>query len=60
MPADVIYGSRDMIVIRGKVKAIFGEDNPLLTGHTIRARHRITKQTARFVAERLHTAVNEI
>ena len=57
MPADVIYGSRDMLVIRGKVDHIFGKDYTNLTAHTIRARHRITVVTARFLSERLHAAV---
>lgn len=56
MPADVIYGSRDMLVIRGKVETIFGKDVPHVTGHTIRARHRITVVTAKFLAQRLQAA----
>ena len=56
MPADVIYGSRDMLVIRGKVTNIFGADATHITAHTIKARHRITKVTAHFLAERLAAA----
>ncbi len=56
MPADVIYGSRDMFVIRGKVTTIFGSDATHITGHTIRARHRITLKAARFIAERIAAA----
>ncbi|HEY1063744.1 MAG TPA: alpha/beta hydrolase [Candidatus Saccharimonadales bacterium] len=56
MPADVIYGSRDMLVIRGKVATIFGADAAHITAHTIKARHRITKVTANFLAERLEAA----
>lgn len=59
MPAEVIYGSRDMLVIRGKVATIFGNDVPHITAHTIRARHRITKVTANFLASRLEAAVSE-
>lgn len=58
MPADVIYGSRDMLVIRGKVASIFGTDAPHITAHTIKARHRITKLTATFLADRLEAAQN--
>lgn len=58
MPAEVIYGSRDMVVIRGKVASIFGSDAPNITAHTIKARHRITKVTANFLAERLEAAAN--
>lgn len=56
MPAEVIYGLRDMVVIRGKVANIFGSDVPNITTHTINARHRITKVTANFLAERLEAA----
>jgi pimeloyl-ACP methyl ester carboxylesterase len=60
MPAEVIYGSRDMLVIRGKVTAIFGLDVDHITAHTIKARHRITPVTAEFLAERLKVAVGEL
>jgi pimeloyl-ACP methyl ester carboxylesterase len=56
MAADVIYGSRDMLVIRGKVATIFGDDAEHITGHTIKARHRISPVAARFLAERLLVA----
>jgi hypothetical protein len=59
MPAEVIYGSRDMLVIRGKVTAIFGLDVNHVTAHTIKARHKITSVTADFLAERLEEAVGE-
>lgn len=57
MPADVVYGSRDMLVIRGKVTAIFGQDLPHVSAHTVRARHEITKTAAKFLASRIRTAV---
>ncbi len=57
MPADVIYGSRDMLVIRGKVQTIFGSDSLNVTGHTIKARHRITPAAAKFIHERIITAL---
>lgn len=59
VPAEVIYGSRDMLVIRGKVTAIFGVDVNHITTHTIKARHRITPVTADFLATRLEAAVSE-
>jgi pimeloyl-ACP methyl ester carboxylesterase len=58
MPAEVIYGSRDMLVIRGKVQSIFGLDVDHITAHTIKARHRITPVTADFLAERLKVAAD--
>jgi cis-3-alkyl-4-acyloxetan-2-one decarboxylase len=53
VPADVIYGSRDMIVIRGKVQSIFGTDYKHVTGHTINASHQITNRAATFIRERI-------
>lgn len=57
MPADVIYGSRDMLVIRGKVATIFGSDLTHLTSHTIRAGHRISPAAASFIESRLEAAI---
>jgi pimeloyl-ACP methyl ester carboxylesterase len=59
MAADVIYGSRDMLVIRGKVKTIFGEDAGHITAHTIRENHSITPQAADFLAGRLHDHITK-
>lgn len=59
MPADVIYGSRDMLVIRGKVETVFGSDVGNITGHTIKARHRISNVAACFLAERIESAVTK-
>jgi len=59
MAADVIYGSRDMLVIRGKVATIFGEDTSHITAHTIKENHRITPQAADFLAERLHAHITK-
>ncbi len=60
MPADVIYGSRDMVVIRGKVATVFGKDVENVTAHTIKARHRITNVTANFLAGRLEGAISSV
>lgn len=57
MPADVIYGSRDMLVIRGKVQTIFGKDAINLTEHTIKARHRITPAAASFIQSRIEAGL---
>lgn len=58
MPMDVIYGSRDRLVIRGKTKVIFGEDAVNVTAHTIRESHGISRQAGNFIAERIVAAVN--
>ena len=57
MPMDVIYGSRDMLVIRGKAKQIFGTDTPNITAHTIRARHTISVKASKFLVERIVIAL---
>lgn len=52
-PMDVIYGSYDMFVIRGKPKHIFGEDNGNVTAHKIRERHVISVKASRFIVARI-------
>jgi cis-3-alkyl-4-acyloxetan-2-one decarboxylase len=52
-PMDVIYGTRDVLVIRGKVERIFGEDSNRITAHTIRERHIISTKASRFIVERI-------
>lgn len=59
-PMDVIYGSRDRLVIRGKTKAVFGEDATHVTAHTVKASHNITKKASAFLAERIiHAATTD-
>lgn len=57
MPMDVIYGSRDMLVIRGKVKQIFGSDSANITAHTIREGHVISAKASKFLVERIRIAL---
>lgn len=57
MPVDIIYGSRDRLVIRGETKAIFGEDVQHVTAHTIAERHQISKKASLFLAERIEAAM---
>jgi pimeloyl-ACP methyl ester carboxylesterase len=52
-PADIIYGSYDMFVIRGKPQQTFGSDNTLVNAHTIRARHEISVKASKFIVERI-------
>lgn len=56
MPMDVIYGSYDMLVIRGKPQQTFGFDNERIASHTIRARHLISKSASRFIVGRIEDA----
>ena len=55
IPMDVIYGSFDMLVIRGKPRQFFGRDDKI-TAHTIRARHIISPKASRFIVERVMAA----
>ena len=56
MPADIIYGSRDMLVIRGKVDHIYGLDSDLVTMHTISEKHVISTKASKFIANRINAA----
>ncbi|HVX48178.1 MAG TPA: alpha/beta hydrolase, partial [Candidatus Saccharimonadales bacterium] len=57
-PMDVIYGSFDMLVIRGEPKRIFGEGSTNITAHTIRARHMISTKASRFIVSRIKAALD--
>jgi pimeloyl-ACP methyl ester carboxylesterase len=59
IPMDVIYGTYDMLVIRGKVKHIFGKDSTNITAHKIRERHVISEKASRFIVERVTAALSE-
>jgi pimeloyl-ACP methyl ester carboxylesterase len=56
VPIDVIYGSRDMVVIRGKPKHIFKEISAPLETHTIRELHTVSQRAAKFIAVRIRIA----
>lgn len=53
VPMDVIYGSRDRVVFRGKTTALFGEDVKNVTAYTIKASHNISKKASEFLAQRI-------
>jgi pimeloyl-ACP methyl ester carboxylesterase len=57
LPMDVIYGTRDRVVIRGKTTEIFGEDVANITAHNIRENHGISKKASRFIMERIDAAL---
>ncbi|MDB5176178.1 MAG: esterase [Candidatus Saccharibacteria bacterium] len=57
MPIDVLFGRRDMLVIRGKVQQIFGTDTGHISAHTIRERHRVTQRASLFIYERVRAAL---
>lgn len=56
-PMDVIYGTLDMFVIRGKPQQMFGSDAANVTAHTIRERHVISEKASRFLVERITAAL---
>jgi pimeloyl-ACP methyl ester carboxylesterase len=56
-PMDVIYGSFDMFVIRGKPQHFFGNDKERVAIHSIRARHVISPKASRFIVERIAAAL---
>jgi pimeloyl-ACP methyl ester carboxylesterase len=58
-PMEVIYGTYDMFVIRGKPQQIFGSDADNVTAHTIRERHVISERASRFLVERVAAALAE-
>ncbi len=55
-PMDVIYGTYDMLVIRGKPQSIFGKDTKQVKIYTIRERHVISVRASRFIVERIRAA----
>ena len=57
MPMEVIYGTYDMFVIRGRPQQFFGTDAANITAHTIRERHVISERASRFLVERVTAAL---
>jgi pimeloyl-ACP methyl ester carboxylesterase len=57
VPMDVIYGTRDRVVIRGKTREIFGDDVTNITAHNIRESHGISVKASKFLLERIDAAV---
>jgi len=56
MPMDVIYGSYDMLVIRGELANIFGS-HERISRKTIPAGHSISLKSSRFIASRIVAAL---
>jgi pimeloyl-ACP methyl ester carboxylesterase len=59
VPIDVIYGSLDVVVIRGRSKAVFNGVRAPLTTHTIAEFHGISKRAGRFIAKRIMMVLDE-
>jgi pimeloyl-ACP methyl ester carboxylesterase len=58
VPMDVIYGSFDMLVIRGKPREFFGNRDDNFKAFTIRARHVISLKAAKFIVSRIEAAMH--
>lgn len=56
-PMDVIYGSFDMLVIRGKAESFYGDTESNVKTHKVRARHVISPRASQFIAERVKAAL---
>jgi len=51
IPMDVIYGSRDRVVLRAKAKEIFGVEATHITTHIVESRHNISPTASAFITE---------
>ena len=58
VPMDVIYGSFDMLVIRGKPREFFGDKRDNFKAYTIRSRHVISLKAAKFIVARIEAALH--
>lgn len=56
-PMDVIYGTRDRLVIRGKTTEIFGTDVTNITAHNVKENHGVSKKASAFLVERIEAAL---
>jgi pimeloyl-ACP methyl ester carboxylesterase len=57
IPMDVIYGSLDMLVIRGEPEQFFGTDTEHIAVHNVRARHVISPKASRLIVERIEAVL---
>jgi cis-3-alkyl-4-acyloxetan-2-one decarboxylase len=58
IPMDVIYGSFDMLVIRGTIRHVYGTKDERLHVHTVRAGHRVTSKASKFIRSRIVAALD--
>ena len=57
VPMDVIYGSLDMLVIKGKTKAIFGSASEHVSTFNVRSRHIISTKASKLIVERIASSI---
>jgi pimeloyl-ACP methyl ester carboxylesterase len=53
IPMDLIYGSLDMVILRGHVQTIFDLQVNAITTHMVRSRHKITPRASSVIANRI-------
>lgn len=58
VPADVIYGTLDMLVIRGDPKKIFGNEFTNLNTHTIAEIHAVSRKASIFLSNQILELLN--
>lgn len=58
VPMDVIYGSLDMLVIRGTPKKIFGHEATHVKTHTIHEIHTVSSKASTFLVGRIQDALH--
>jgi cis-3-alkyl-4-acyloxetan-2-one decarboxylase len=60
VPIEVVYGTRDLLVIRGTAKNVFKDIAAPLQTHTIRELHMVSKKASLFLAKLIDQALNEV
>jgi pimeloyl-ACP methyl ester carboxylesterase len=60
IPMDVIYGTRDAVVIRAKPRLIFGTDATHIATHVISEKHTISQQASEFILERIEAGSRRV
>lgn len=53
VPMDLIYGSLDMVILRGHIQTIFDLEVSKISTHVVRSRHKITPRASAFIAKRI-------
>ncbi|MFI5275195.1 MAG: alpha/beta fold hydrolase [Candidatus Saccharimonadales bacterium] len=53
VPMDLIYGSLDMVILRGHVQTIFDLEVTKISTHMVRSRHKLTPRASAFIATRI-------
>lgn len=60
VPLDIIYGSLDAVVIRGKPRKVFAQVLAPLETHTLAQLHRVTVRASKFIAGRIRMSDADI